>query len=66
MRGTTNAMKQPHIHIPSVGEAREWAEKKFTRAWWEEATLSMVTLFLSGWVIFWLSNAFANYTYKIM
>jgi hypothetical protein len=52
-----------HIHIPSMGETKEWAEKFLTKENSADAVLLVIATTLCGWIIYHLAAAFQNSTY---
>ena len=61
MRDSTSTIK--HIHIPSVRDAKHWAEKLFNNEKTLDAALFVMAAMLCGWIVYCLANAFQKSAY---
>ena len=63
MRESTSTIKHTHIHIPSIRDAKDRAEKVFNNEKAADAALCVMAVILCGWLVYCLSNAFQKSTY---
>jgi hypothetical protein len=49
--------------MPSVRDAREWADKVFNSEKTVDAALGVLAIMLSGWLVYCLAKAFERCTY---
>jgi len=63
MRDSTRTIRHTHIRIPSMGDAKDWAEKVFNNEKTADAALCVMAVMLCGWLVYSLANAFEKSTY---
>ena len=63
MRDLTSTIKNTHIRMPSMREAKDWAEKVFNNEKTADAALCVMAVMLCGWLVYCLANAFEKSTY---
>ena len=61
MRDSMSTIK--HTHIPSLGDAKDWAEKVFNNEKTADAALFVMAVMLCGWLVYCLACAFEKNTY---
>ena len=63
MRDSTSTIRHTHIRIPSMGDAKDRAEKVFNNEKTADAALCVMAVILCGWLVYCLANAFQRSTY---
>lgn len=63
MRESTNTIKNTHIRIPSMRDAKDRAEKVFNNEKTADAALCVMAVMLFGWLVYCLASAFQKGTY---
>ena len=63
MRDSTSTIKHTHIHIPSIRNAKDRAEKVFNNEKTADAALCVMAVMLCGWLVYCLASAFERGPY---
>jgi hypothetical protein len=63
MRDSTSTIRNSHIRIPSMRDAKSWTEKVFNNEKTGDAALFVMAVMLCGWLVYCLDNAFQKTTY---
>ena len=63
MRDLTSTIKDTHIRMPSMRDAKDWAEKVFNNEKTADAALCVMAVMLCGCLVYSLANAFEKSTY---
>ena len=63
MRDSTSTIKHTDIRMPSMGDAKDWAEKVFNKEKTADAALCVMAVMLCGWLVYCLASAFQRSAY---
>jgi hypothetical protein len=63
MRDSTSTIKHTHMHMPSMRDAKDRAEKVFNNEKTADAAFCVMAVILCGWLVYCLASAFQRSAY---